>query len=371
MELINATPMQAGYTQGLEPSGREHLVVVVKGTFEFPRSEVGVRLAEEQLPLVTADTFTGEPGFSAPVFETDYVPWKPRCDVLLHGTAHAPGGRPAARVPVGLQVAGMAKEFLVVGERRWQAGLIAISPGPPQMFTRQPVTYDQAFGGLDDFHPDESRHSAYMANPVGKGYHRKLKGGYIDGTPMPSTEELDRPVKMPNRDYRPMAFGPLGRGWQPRLGYAGTYDQRWLDEEFPFLPQDFQDAYYQAAPADQQITFPRGGEPVQLLNLTPEGRTLFHLPQVEVPVVFFRKSGERHETLAVLDTIFLLPDAGLFTLSWRASLPLRRNLFEIPQVLVGRMSRGWWRARELGKEYHASLASVVRAKRSGEPGDEP
>ncbi|MCG8593616.1 MAG: hypothetical protein MI785_04490 [Kiloniellales bacterium] len=36
MDLLNATGMQAGYTLGVEPSGREHLVVAVKGTFAFP-----------------------------------------------------------------------------------------------------------------------------------------------------------------------------------------------------------------------------------------------------------------------------------------------------------------------------------------------
>ncbi len=366
MELINATSMQAGYTLGMEPSGREHLVVVVKGTFEFPRRDEPPRLAEDQLPLVAADTFTGEPGFSAPVLETDYAPWKPRCDVLLNGSAYAPEGRPATEVPVGLRLGSMRKAFHVVGDRTWQAGLMAISPGPPRAFTSMPVTYDRAFGGVDDHDPDESRHSAYMANPVGRGYHRKLKGGLIDGTPMPNTEEAGHGVKMPNLDYRPMAFGPVGRGWSPRLGYAGTYDDHWLEHVFPFLPSDFRDAYYQAAPEDQQIPYPRGGEPVVLFNLTPEGRTAFRLPEMDVPVIFFRKAGDRHETSAVIDTIALAPDAGLFTMSWRASIPLRRNIFEIPQVLAGRMSRAWWRARELGKEYHSSLASVVRARRTGE-----
>ena len=45
-----------------------------------------------------ADTFTGEPGFSAPVYEVDFAPRKPRCDVLLVGSAYAPEGRPATRV---------------------------------------------------------------------------------------------------------------------------------------------------------------------------------------------------------------------------------------------------------------------------------
>ena len=75
MQLINATGMQAGYTMGLEPSGRELLVVVVKGTFTIPDDpNEEPRLADEQVPLVDADVFTGEPGFSAPLYESDYAP---------------------------------------------------------------------------------------------------------------------------------------------------------------------------------------------------------------------------------------------------------------------------------------------------------
>ncbi len=68
MELINATRMVAGYTMGIEPSGRELLVVVIKGTFRLPRRRTSrCGWHDEQLPLVMADTFTGEPGLSAPV----------------------------------------------------------------------------------------------------------------------------------------------------------------------------------------------------------------------------------------------------------------------------------------------------------------
>src|ERR1019366_8064087 len=111
MELLNATRMQAGYTMGLRPDGRELLVVVVKGTFEFPRGVEEPKLAEKQLPLVEADTFTGEPGLSAPVYESDYAPVKPRCDALLLGSAYAPDGLPAERVRVSLRVGQMHKQF--------------------------------------------------------------------------------------------------------------------------------------------------------------------------------------------------------------------------------------------------------------------
>ena len=90
-----------------------------------------------------------------------------------------------------------------------------------------------------------------------------------------------------------MSLGPIGRGWEPRYKFAGTYDQNWIDNVFPFLPSDFKDAYYQAAPLDQQIDYLRGGEEVVLQNLTPEGYTRFQIPQVQVPVAFFLKKERR------------------------------------------------------------------------------
>jgi hypothetical protein len=159
-----------------------------------------------------------------------------------------------------------------------------------------------------------------------------------------------------------MGFGPIGRNWVPRYPFAGTYDQNWLDHVFPFLPQDFDDRYYQAAPEDQQIDYPQGGEEVQLLNLTPEGRTRFRLPTLGVPVVFFRKQGEPEHQQAVLDTIVIEPDLQRMLLTWRASVALKRNIFEMAQVLVGSMSRAWWRARRLGKTYYPSIGAMVRSR---------
>lgn len=63
MELLNATKMIAGYTQGMRPDGRALLVVVINGTFNLPGNGEAARLADEQLPLVEADTFIGEAGF--------------------------------------------------------------------------------------------------------------------------------------------------------------------------------------------------------------------------------------------------------------------------------------------------------------------
>jgi hypothetical protein len=347
LELINATRMVAGYTMGMEPSGRELLVVVIKGTFTLPKTSAEpLRLAEEQLPLVMADTFTGAPGFSAPVYEVDFAPRKPRVDVLLLGSAYAPDGRPATRVLVGLRVNGVSKTFAVVGDRVWQAASTGVSTSAPKPFTLLPIGYDRAFGGVDNRHEDPAKHAAFLRNPVGRGFHRHLKAEWVDGSPLPNTEELSRPVENPDGDYLPMAFGPLGRGWEPRYRYAGTYDQRWLDEDFPFLPPEFDEQYYQAAPLDQQFSGPLGGQEVAMVNLTPDGRRSFQIPAFEAPVHVFPKKGEREDLKAILDTLVLEPDLERLTMTWRVARPLKKNMFEIAQVLIGKKGQEWWQQRE-------------------------
>lgn len=347
MELINATRMVTGYSMGMEPSGRELLVVVIKGTFHLPRSaEAPLRLHEEQMPLIMADTFTGAPGFSAPLHEVDFAPRKMRVDVLLVGSAHAPDGRPATRVPVGLRVNGISKRFMVVGNRYWSSGIAGVKASDPEPFTRMPISYDRAFGGVDDKHEDPAKHAAYLRNPVGKGFHKHLKKEWLDGAPLPNTEEAKRPVTCTDDDYAPMSLGPIGRGWEPRYRHAGTYDEKWLEEHFPFLPPDFDEQYYQAAPQDQQFAGPLGGQEIALLNLTPDGRRSFVIPAFEAPVHVFPRKGDREDYLATLDTVVLQPDQESFTLTWRVCRPLRKNLFEIAQVLVGKKGKDWWQQRE-------------------------
>jgi hypothetical protein len=367
MELLNATGMQAAYTMGTEPSAREHLVVAIKGTFAFPeRDGEPCVLAEEQAPLVMADEFFGAPGYSSPRYEVDFALTKPRCDILLNATAYAPGGRPAARVPVGVKIDGWSKVFDVVGERVWLQRGATLGPSAPEPFVTHPITYEHAFGGVDNLDPDDELPDSYVANPVGRGWHRVRNQGRIPGAPLPATEDPGDPVRVPWGDYKPMGFGVRGRNWVPRYRYAGTYDQNWLDNVFPFLPADFDVRYYQAAPEDQQIDFPQRGEEVILANLTPVGRTRFRLPQIEVPVVFFHKRGGHEQRQAILDTILIEPDQRRALLTWRASLPLKRNMFEIVQVVVGQMSRAWWRSRTLGKTYYPSLGAMAQARRNDE-----
>lgn len=352
MELINATRMTAGYNMGLEPSGRESLVVVIKGTFRFPQPGEPAghfALHEEQLPLVMADTFTGEPGLSAPVYETDYAPRKDFADILLLGKAHAPHGRPSTRVETGIRIGNWSKRLAVVGPRQWDCGLATLRSTPAAPFVNQQISYDIAYGGVDTAQEDPTQHGAFMRNPVGLGYHKHLKKSWVDGKPLPRTEEIGRSVSDPDSDYQPMSYGPVGRGWEPRLQFAGTYDETWRNEHFPFLPPDFDSRYFQSAPADQQVPlefFRNGPMEVTLANLTAEGLTRFTIPHLVAPVHVFPKRGSREDHIAVLDTVVIEPELQRFSLTWRVARPLKKSMHEIAQVLVGKKGREWWQQRD-------------------------
>ena len=184
----------------------------------------------------------------------------------------------------------------------------------------------------------------------------------FDGKPMPATSVPGEDIVSPKGSYRPVALGPIGRNFAERVKLAGTYDAQWLDNVFPFLPKDFQPAYYQAAPTDQQIPYPRGGETIHLYNLTPDGRLTFQVPTVPTPILFVRpKHGDVNAEM-ILDTIAIDGEARKIFLTWRASLPLKKNMFEVSTVVFGTPTHGWQRARKVGKIHHRSLGTLVRAK---------
>lgn len=357
MRITNESPFAAGWSVGFSPSAREVAVVAVKGTFSFP-SDPGQApfLAAEQRRLVESDVFGADPAYDAPVRENDFALFKPQCDVLLNATAYAPQGRPATRVDVGVRVGSFRKTMSVVGERQWYWGVGGPKATMAAAFTQQAISYDVAFGGIDVDPNDPTRIETFVENPVGEGFCRFEKS--IEGRRLPATEQPGAVVSDPALYYRPMAFGPLGRNWAPRYSLAGTYDDRWLNDKVPFLPDDFDYRYFQAAPDDQRIPYPSGGEPVVLVNLTPKGRVETSLPAETVWVTLIRTNGHNAEVQATLDTIVIEPDDSVMTLTWRAGFALHRDPFEIREMVVERgedRTPAKSRARLAGKRYVSNL----------------
>lgn len=363
MKLTNASSAAAGWMVGFQRDGRELLVVMVKATYQLPtQGEPAVRCAE-QVPLIEADEFEGEPGTSAPRYETDYAQLKPACDVLLLGSAHAPAGTAARRVEVGLTVGSMTKRLAVIGDRHWSKGPLGLSASDPEPFVSCPISYGRAFGGTDRTkEASENKTDTFLANPAGLGYWRYTDE--IDGKPLSNTEEIDRPVTGCDGKYVPMAFSPIGRTWEPRCHFSGTYDENWFENQAPFWPDDFDYRYFQAAPADQVVPYLMGGEMVVLENLCADRTRAFQLPADRMPVTFIPHRGRDAVREAVLDTLLIEPDENRFTLTWRCSLALGKSVFDVQEIIAGEMSSAWQRARRFpNKIYYNNLEELVAARR--------
>ena len=372
MQLRNNTGIHAQLTPGLRKDGHELLVVVAKGTYVLPPDGSNGADAiphQDPVPILVTDQFAGEPGLSIPLAEADMCSGKPACDVVLNGFAYAPGGVPTPRFNAELRVGSvLTKRVAVVGSRTWTKGWLGgVKPSDPSPLVRAPVSYDVAFGGEDRSHSDEKKHAVFTENPLGIGFHSNLAREAVAGKPLPTTEDPSVPILRPDGEYHPMAFGPLARNWQPRVRYAGTYDQHWLDEVAPFLPDDFDERFHQCAPADQQMPYPAGGETIELIHLTPVGRLVFRIPQIDASILCFRTDRSEESGAAVIDTIVIEPELGRFTVTWRWSTVLRRSISEIDTVVFGPLSPAWLRARRLGKTYYEDVDKLILSRRLHAP----
>ncbi|MEW8469761.1 MAG: DUF2169 domain-containing protein [Candidatus Thiodiazotropha sp.] len=355
MNLYNTTPFTADYAFGLKKSGRSCLIIAAKATYDLPlRSDEPPRFSSNQCDLYNSDAYSGEAGQSAPLFENDFPPYKPNCDIILHASAHSE--QPVTEMIVGFRVGSLEKFLKVIGPRHYRKSVVGVKPGKPLPFTRQPISYDTAYGGSEIDNPkaadEKHTYTSFMRNPVGIGFYPNRGADELVDRPLPLTEAVEKPiVGYQSTKPIPQSLGPVARNWYPRSTLGGTYDQNWSDNVAPFLPEDFDESYYQCAPEDQQCEHLRGGERVSLFGLLPQGQLTFTLPKVELPMQAILKNGDRHNLDPRIDTLTIEPDENRFTMVWRAHITIRQSIHEMGTLIVGKPTPGWEHARVVDKPY--------------------
>lgn len=341
------------------------ILVVVSATFQHDGSRGGLSLAAEQAPLELADLHYGPPHIASVRRESDTALEKPFVDVLINGCAYAPHGRLTPSTTVKVAVGDIRKELLVSGDRTWRKGSFGSAASSPEPFSSMPLVYERAFGGLDTRPDNPKKHAAEARNLSGVGFRGMPSYDPKIRTELPNIEYLNDRQRTRSDKPQPAGLGVVSRAWQPRIAFAGTYDDAWLAQQWPLLPMDFDPRHYQAASLDQQSPTLRGGEPVVLQNLTPEGMWKFRLPTFRLPARLF--FDDRMEDLPLrFDTLLIEPDKKQITLTCRASIRTRRNHAALREIVLGHMSPGWLRARRTGKRY-VDLSGHKGALRS-EPG---
>lgn len=311
--LDNQTPYAAERNWVRDAQGRHHWVVAVKATFDIePRGRL--TLADEQPPPALEPVYRGEPGASSLRWDSDLLYIKPTTDVIAEAHAHAPSGRPRPRVEVALHVGPIHKELVVYGNRVYHDAFGRGSTSSPVPFVEQPIIYELAFGGSDVTHPDPSRQRIDLRNPVGRGV-------AAQGTSL--AYQPAHLIEFSNQDSSragPAGFGPIDPAWSPRRELAGTYDATWVASRKPLLPADYDPLHGSSAPADQRSRIPlRGGEPVELRGLTPDGLLQFQLPKIYLAYTTYFGT-RRQEHRGHLATVLLRPQARQVSLVWQTTL---------------------------------------------------
>jgi hypothetical protein len=340
MRIKNARLFPTALAFGKTAEGAPFLSVIIKGTFTIPSGGGVARAAAEQLPIFTADEPYNpkEPG-GVLKLEADLVPFKPRTDVVLVGHAYAPHGRPTKMLDVEIEVGALRKKLRVFGDRAWsfpseQQDAIPYIVGPAE-FVKMPLTYDRAFGGIDKTAGIVGNRKPWCErNYLGKGFCAARTVAAIDKTPLPNIEDPDDLIRTWDSNPRPAGCGFFPRNSRPRVGWFGTYDEKWQAERKPELPLDFRfDAYNGADLTLQGAPYLLGNEVVKLTNvMVGGGPNMFHLPGFRACVSATQAAAPR-ELVTSLDTLVFIPGRSLFYMVWRATLALEtedaRDVLEI------------------------------------------
>lgn len=331
-QLDNRTPFAAERGWVRDRDGAEVWIVAVKATFDIA-ADGTTSVCGEQPPVLRLPEHYGEPGKTSIKYDADLVLTKKTTDVIIVGHAHAPGGRPVGQVDVGFRLGAMQKVLRVFGERQWTSR----GPSDPQPFDKMPIAYERAYGGVDARSETPEKDWDWR-NPLGTGF--VVAGGHADGLRLPNIEDPHHLIRSWKDRPPPAGFGVIANHWQPRVGFAGTYDEQWMKTRQPLLAADLDERWFQSAPADQQSThFLRGGEAVLLRNLTPQGGDLrCRLPRLFIgfETRFYGASNEIHKSRA-LHTVILEPDhvrGPRLSLVWHSALPCHFKVQKLERTVV-------------------------------------
>lgn len=353
-EVRNHTRYPAQYFQMIDVADDIFHVMVTRVTYDLSNiDDDGYPAeAEEQGELCEADEHYGEANTSSVIQESDYAPFKPRCDLLFANTsAWVPAAssgkrRGLTRFPAGVRIdfadgTHWQKLLTVTGPRTLSSSRLGgLNLGDPEPVTHVPIRYEHAFGGSCQWwkgwpQPTEEGqrleidlHEAH--NPIGCGY---VDTGWLKKTrgtdfPAPQIEAFEQPFTLAHAEkaaaesgapgaeaaYPVVGLGPVGRWWQPRRSKAGSYDEVWKATRWPRLPGDFDFAYWNAAPEDQQFEYPLGGEQFTLVNLHETHAELrFRLPKPTIKLLLHLEAGVPVFKPLCIDTVVI--DMEALTLS--------------------------------------------------------
>jgi hypothetical protein len=305
MEILSVSPLPASSILWQKGPASWVLTIVCKGTFDLVPGEATLA-PDQDAPNDADDHWNDDPTRSlrAPA---DLVPLKVRADVLLVGSAFAPGGVPVRSLVARLMVGKIDKSIEAVADRVIsREGSLQEGAG----FARMPLVYERASGGPGTINPVGMRRD-------GRDAYGRLQLPNLQPPGLRVTGETA---------IEPVGFGPIASRWPQRAEKLGRHAASWSgDVRGRSLPGDIDLTYFNVAPLDQQLTALRDNERLVLENLHWEhARLVTALPGVRPCAFVEGRSGAPFRLPMHADTLWIDTDRGVCTVVWRRQLPLER-----------------------------------------------
>lgn len=327
--------------------------------------------ADRWAPAPTQETLVMDPrtlgGESDPT--TSLVRWdsdlfcvdKPGVDLVVQGDAFAREGTATVmEVSVSVPAAGFARRVLVHGDRVATAEGDRVRFSPPRPFSRMPVRYDRAYGGVDALEGD-ALFQDLLDVPAGIEYPRNPAGvGYLiapralgEGVALPNLEDPEdrlTPARLFTEDAMrwnrapiPAAFDWCDVTWFPRalaLGMPALADdppsrfieaQRgWVDHAAldvdapPLCPERATPMRFSGASPGMLLAALRPRDEVVVRGMHPFRATARYALPAERPVVTLREgNGAAHALEPALRTVALRPERDELVTVYAATCALR------------------------------------------------
>ncbi len=325
MKILNPTPFPFAPYAGRMGFPGHSMTLIVKGTFDLVHEGTATPADEQPFPTGDEPYPDDEESTGSARYESDFAYFKPRADLLLAGTCHPPGAHAVGECGVRFQVGGHGKALIVSGDRHWRGPIGLRRPSQAVAFDKQELRFERAYGG-----------EGHGPNPVGIGHRRTDDEAAGRILPLPNIEDPD--IRMTSSTNRPdpAGFGPLGRMWKRRADFLGSYTKSWLKNRWPWFPEDFDFAHFNAASREMQVPYLVGDEVVQFEHLHPEHayyqsrlpglRVRCFLNEANAPTT--QDAEQFHEVEMNLDTLWVDTDAEKLVLVWRGVANVRSSEFE-------------------------------------------
>jgi hypothetical protein len=303
LEILSFCPFPAAAMVWQHRPGEWKVSVCVKVSFQLVHGEEAV-LAAAQAATSEDAHWDADPSASlrAP---SDFVPYKPRVDVLVVGHAYVPGGALANSLVARVRVGDLRKSLSVTGDRAWGLGQGGLQPGQAAPFQRMPLRYERAAVSAD--------------NPIGVDADPARA---VCGKPLPNIAAAPGAAEVAGGRAATPGFGPIHPMWRARRDHAADADVLWayrMRLSKDPAPDNFDFGFFNSAPPDQQMAELPPEVLIALEGLSPKhARLESRLPPHRVRLFRVRPgSGQVSAIEARRDTLIIDTDRSLAVVSWR------------------------------------------------------